>query len=226
MRKHECGCICGLCLSPVRRVSPHPAAALPCLSTSSTSCETSFFLFFFPFYLQMTLVTFSLAISRHICCVSFNWHLYGRGKGASKEREMEKWIIDFIVLQALGLSPYLHCFSLWLRFMSDPSIFQRICSKKTGITVLWENVINFFFLPFSVFQPSLTPLCLYLVLFSIFFIFLFLPLRHYNLPVKGNDSDPAATRKESFSCEIRMHIMCQHIKRRLCWHAPPPHQRH
>lgn len=100
--------------------------------------------FFFPFYLQMTLVTFSLAISRHICCVSFNWHLYGRGKGASKEREMEKWIIDFIVLQALGLSPYLHCFSLWLRFMSDPSIFQRICSKKTGITVLWGNVINFF----------------------------------------------------------------------------------
>ena len=180
-------------------VSASPSAASPCVPTSSPLVKL---LFFFP-PLDDSCRFQPCAISWHVWCASssFNWHLYGRGRGSSKEgdtgdreRPVDNrfyCVTDIRVITLFSLS-------LWSHFMGTLSIFQRISSRKTAITAVWENVINFsFFFPSCVSPRSFTSPFFSLpslYLFSIFIIFL--PFINYYVCFTGNDNNPAAIRRE------------------------------
>lgn len=78
--------------------------------------------------------------------------------------------------------------------MGDLFVFLRICSRKTGITVVWENVISFL-IP-CVSPPSLTsPLSLpaqYLVSISLIFSFFY----KLQPPLLRKDNNPEAAWRE------------------------------
>lgn len=104
--------------------------------------------------------------------------------------------------------------SHWLHLVGELCIFKRICSRKTGIAAVWENISSCFSL------PNLPYLWL-LVCISLIFLHFINDYLHFT---GNNNNPPKQHEEESYSCEIRMRVVCRDIKSTLCRHTPPPHK--
>lgn len=146
------------------------------------------------------------------------------GAGGTLKRWRE-WIMDCIVSQTLGLSPYFLCLSGW------PLHSKRICSWTTGITVVWENVITFFF-PSCVPPPSLaSPVCLSMSLICLFLFFHRLlppPHRKWQQSCSSMKKRASHVKSECTSCANTSKARCvgtllcltRHIRDACLWSFP------
>lgn len=151
--------ICAFSSALMRGVQVSPPAAPPCVPTA-------------------------LHLVKHDSChccnllniwhtpTSSNWHLYRMGSGSFDERtigDREREWDNNILLCHVGVIT-LFSLSLWLHFKGDLDILKRICSRKKGIRVVWENAITFFLLLFFTSPISTFPVFgLYLSYLSSFY---------------------------------------------------------